>query len=190
MRYNQETKYYQVRVGDVWYNDRYFNPLFDGYIYNLGHYLSEYFTTDWKHNGYTGTAQRTNSNQTNFELNHNSWAGQAAWTYGEFVMDLPYKVLEPSKITITYTLSGNTDGGGDYGCVFGVKSSNKISNGSSITESVVTASLKGKTSVTITIPDSCVGTNIWFGFLLSTYGSNTGFYSNLKINTIKIDKVQ
>ena len=43
VRYNSETKFYEVLSNGLWYQDRYFDPTWNGVIYDAGTYDTKYF---------------------------------------------------------------------------------------------------------------------------------------------------
>lgn len=106
-RWNPVTKMYQVYFEGQWYDDHYFDPVWDGYIYNNGVWSPEHFTTTWVCAGIYGygAAASVSAKATYFELD--GYAGTGGNGASAFTMDKGIDITKPCKLRIEWTNAGS-----------------------------------------------------------------------------------
>lgn len=201
VRYNSETKYYEVQRNGIWYQDRYFDPTWNGIVMDGGNYDSHWYSTS-----YAQSAQNvTNYSQVTASNSYGS-SGQVfrigcvynAVTLGwdEFVMQKAINVGRPCVMRIWYSWSlpagdttyrvpqlalKTTNAANGRDVFSGDPSTTKAPTGAIDSKKLTT----NNSYINLTIAKANINKDLYLSVALGLWGSDSS-----KSNTLTIKKIQ
>lgn len=185
MRWNPSTKMVQVYDGGTWYDKEYYDPQWDGYIYNNGAYRDEYFNTTSICSSY---AEGTNSESFYIYYHHHPANGQQS--YSQLKLSKSFRIERPCKIHVKYSISGADVA--YKGCKIGICSDNVVSNTGSFSGVYVETALDTTINVDVTKELDCSASNmqgkdVYIAFCQSAPGYQQVYNSRMLIKQIWVE---